>query len=235
MLAIISAPRQRSEPNQRTTRSHARYSSVGAELRPRGDQRPRVEHGLAVGGIAGLVGHGGRPPDRVKSHHRCGPGCVATPSRAASAAACCARERNASRHCWPGELRSDRDLLRRPRAGRSGGACARLSARLALVGEAGNRPAGGRAPGHHLRQTGLRRLEPTERGLRLHHAVARSGCAYDKLAVRYEATLQIAAINEWLPAYDPRPSCSGGRSGSGCHRCRRALLWSPAPCPWAPG
>jgi transposase len=30
---------------------------------------------------------------------------------------------------------------------------------------------------------------------------------YDKLAVRYEATVHIAAINEWLPAtYETRPS-----------------------------
>jgi transposase len=35
---------------------------------------------------------------------------------------------------------------------------------------------------------------------------------YDKLAVRYEATVHIAAINEWLPTiYETRPSCTWPR------------------------
>jgi transposase len=38
---------------------------------------------------------------------------------------------------------------------------------------------------------------------------------FDKLAVRYEATVHIAAINEWLqPNFDTRPSRSGhGHNG----------------------
>jgi hypothetical protein len=65
---------------------------------------------------------------------------------------------------------------------------------------------------------------------------------YDKLAVRYEATVCIAAINEWLlpPTYETRPSAakagfiaSGRASGSrpifminmSCQEIRGAPYW----------
>jgi transposase len=55
---------------------------------------------------------------------------------------------------------------------------------------------------------------------------------YNKLAVRYEATLHVAAINEWLrPGFLTRPnrtSCRGDARGVGMYRvCRR--LQSPVP------
>ena len=48
------------------------------------------------------------------------------------------------------------------------------------------------------------------RQLKQHRAMA---TRHDKLAVRYEATLTIAAINQWLRALRTRPSLSFNRCG----------------------